>query len=211
MMLFIIGLVAFLVGFCVSLVATGPVSLLVLKHTLLGRYRKCIPLILGSSTMEAIYCGLALTFVGAVFLQSIHVERYSHLISVIILAIIGLSLLILPIEKNYSAKIKSLSFTEKGKSFMFGVILIALNPAIILTWTAITTALLSSGFISLVRPLEMVFFTLFTGIGIFCGSLTMISLVALFKIKIPPKFFILLIRGLGTILLVIAFLYAFLF
>src|SRR3989338_3345593 len=83
---------SFLIGFLSSIVATGPVSILVLKNALTGKYGRSIMIIFGSALMETIYCALALTFVGAFLVKHKKIYITSQIITVFILIIIGIYL-----------------------------------------------------------------------------------------------------------------------
>lgn len=187
--IFFILLSAFLIGFFSATVAAGPVGILIFRTALLGRYKKCIPMVIGSLIMETIYCGIALGVVGAVLLQGPRIMLFSKVVGAIIFFFIGIYLYKTDPNKEVTEETKEISLTEKTKSFLTGFLLVALNPSIILVWSAIITALISFDIISFRGYLDIFFFILSAAAGLLLGSAVLIVLAKSYKKAFSTLFF----------------------
>lgn len=192
---------AFLAGFFASTVAAGPVSFLVLKNALIGRYEESVMMVFGSAVMETIYCSFALTFLGAIFLRGAKIKFFSEIISIFILFIIGIYLFKTDINKKTNVKIGKIEDRNKTKPFLTAFILVALNPTIILTWSATTAVLISFKIIEINRLIDVVTFAFFAGIGTILGGITMISLVNRYKLKFSKNLIAKIVSLMGIVLI----------
>jgi len=187
--IFFILLSAFIIGFFSASVAAGPAGIMIFRTALLGQYKKCIPMVIGSLIMEAIYCGIALGLVGAVLLQGPRIRLFSKVVGAIIFFFIGIYLYKTDPNKEFREEVEELSFTEKTKSFLTGFLLIALNPSIILVWSAVITALISFDIISFGAYLDIIFFMLSAVAGLLLGSVVLIVLAKSYKKAFSTLFF----------------------
>ena len=196
-----IFLSAFIIGFVASTIAVGPAMFLAFRNALLGKYKRSVSLLLGASVMEAIYCSFALTIVGAIFFHSRKIQIFSKTLTIIIFLTIGIFLLRTDPRRELTLDIEKLSRKERVKSFLTGFILVALNPTIILTWSAAVTALIYFDIISIHRFFDALFFTLSATAGNISGGLTMIFLVKFFKMKFSFRFVKIVLRLIGILLI----------
>ena len=196
---------AFLTGFFATIVATGPVTFLVFRNALLGRYNRAAAMIFGSSIMESIYCVMALSVVSSLFLESDKIRLFSRGISALILFFIGIYLYRTNLNEEISSGVGQLRKKEKRKSFLSGFILVAINPTIILTWSAAITALISFKIIKINSLFGIFIFSLAATIGMICGGLSMIVLIRQFKIKFPKKILGNLLKLIGIGLIIASF------
>lgn len=185
--LFSIVLSAFLIGFFASTAATGPVNFLVFRNALIGKYRKSVVMIFGSAMMEMIYCTFALTIVGAIILHSKRIEIISQILTIGILFVI--SIYLYKTEPSHQPVIGTevLSAKENVQAFLTAFILVALNPTVILTWSAAVATLISFKIIAITRIFHIVLFVVSAGIGTITGSLTMVLLVHFFRLRFSNK------------------------
>ena len=179
---------AFLIGFFASTAATGPVNFLVFHNALIGKYYNSIMMILGSTIIETIYCSFALTVVGAILFSYKGVQFFSEIIGIIILFFAGILLFRADPNKKLAIGVERLSVKEKTRSFLTGFILVALNPTVVLTWSAAITALISFKIIEIIGILDILAFTLSAGIGTLSGSLTMVFLINIYRLDLSKKF-----------------------
>lgn len=185
--LFAIVLSAFLIGFFASTAATGPVNFLVFRNALIGKYGKSFMMIIGSAIMETIYCTFALTIVGAIILHSKRIEIISQILTIGILFVISFYLYRTEPSHQPALGIEGLSAKEGVQAFLTAFILVALNPSVILTWSAAVATLISFKIIIITRILHIVLFAVSAGIGTISGSLTMVFLVHLFRLRFSNK------------------------
>jgi threonine/homoserine/homoserine lactone efflux protein len=190
---------AFLVGFFASTVATGPVTFLVFRNALFGKFRKSVAMIFGSAVMETIYCSFALTIVGVILVNSSSVRLFSRVFSIIIFLMIGFYLFRSEHKYKPREEVEGFSIGDRTTAFFTGFILVALNPTIILTWSAAAAALISFGIIEVVDLIDIVAFTLSAGAGTIVGSLTMVFFVKWFRMSISEKFIGWMLKVMGIV------------
>lgn len=195
---------AFFLGFVASIVATGPVTFLIFKEALLGKYKTSIGIMLGSVSMETIYCSFSLTLVGIILQYIEKLKVISEAVSILVFLIIGVSLLVMNPAFTSSGRKGKLPKIEHAKSFFTGFILVAMNPTIILTWAAASAALVSLGIIALSTIQQIIAFIISASLGNLAGGLAMIFLVKTFRVRLSEKFIQWALRILGIILIIIA-------
>ncbi len=198
-------LAAFFTGFFASIVATGPVTFLIFRNSLLGKYNRAVAMIFGSSIMESIYCILALSVVSSLFLESRRVIFFSRIIGAIILFSIGIYLYKTDINKEIKTGVRNLSKRERARAFLAGFILVAINPTIILTWSAVATALISFKIITIRTLPDILFFSSAATLGMICGGLAMAFLIRYFKMRFPEKILNNLLKLIGVGLIIASF------
>ena len=195
---------AFLTGFLSSTLALGPVTFLVFRNALIGKYGRGVAMIFGSSLMEAIYCATALTLVSTVLSYNHKIQIFSRAVSFFLFLIIGIYLLKTNLDREISSGVKEASKGEKSKSFLAGFVLVALNPTIILTWSAAITVLYSLKIVAISTFLDIVVFALFAAIGTICGGLSMIFLIKIYKINFSRQSIKVILKLFGIILIVLS-------
>lgn len=206
MSLFVTLLSAFLVGFFASTAATGPVMMLAFKNALEGALRRSIAIVLGSAVMETLYCGLAAVSVSGLMQLSDPVERFSRWASVGVFAVVGVYLLLTEIRAVRRGEPQpKLKFATRA--FLTGITLVAVNPSIILTWSAATMALTSFSVIKIPGIGRAVLFALSAGVGTICGSLALIAVTARYRERLSISVMHWIIRIIGVGLIVLAAVY----
>jgi threonine/homoserine/homoserine lactone efflux protein len=191
---------AYVIGFFASTAATGPVNFLVFQNALVGRYGNSVMLILGSTIMETVYCSFAVITVGAVYKFSYHgVQFLSEIVGVIILFIVGFFIFKTEPSEKPAVGVEGLSTKEKTRDFLTGFILVALNPTVILTWSAAVASLISFGILEISGILDVFTFTLSASLGTLSGSLTMVFFVNLYRLSFSKKFIKIFLRIMALI------------
>lgn len=191
----------FLISAFASDFATGPVTFLVFRNALLGKYGKSFALIFGSAIMEMIYCAVALIFIGAILSQGTRIKIFSEAVSFVIFFIIGIYLFKTNPNKRQSVELGGISTKEKTQSFLTGFILTALNPTIILTWSAAVAVLLSIDLLVISSYFDVILFTLAAGLGTITGTIIMIFLVHHFRLKFSERVIRFILRIIGIVLI----------
>lgn len=197
----ITSLLAFLAGFFATIVAAGPVTFLIFRDAIIGKYGKGLAMIIGAAIMETVYCILALSVVSSIFLESAKVQFFSRIVSSVIFFCIGIYMYKTDLKRDIKSGIRQLTHKERAMSFLSGFILVALNPTIIVTWSAAATALISFDLITIGTIRDIAIFSLSAGVGIIAGGISMIVLVGLFKMKFPKKAFNRVLKIIGIILM----------
>ena len=202
-------LAPFLISVLASDFTTGPVTFLVFRNALLGKYGKSFSLIFGSAIMEMIYCSIALIFIGAILSHSARIKVFSEIVSIIIFLVIGIYLYKTKPARKVVVEVEQVSMQEKTESFLTGFILTALNPTIILTWSAVVAALLSLNVLKISNYFDVVLFTLSAGLGTITGTLFMIFIVHRFRINFSPKVIGTVLKLSGIVLVALSFYFSF--
>ena len=192
---------AFLISFFAANIAAGPVTFLVFHNSLFGKYKKAVSLIFGSAIMEIIYCSIAIIFVGAVLSHSTRIQIFSQIVSIIMFFIIGLYLYNSNSSKRLNVGVEGLSIKEGTRAFLTGFILTAINPTIILTWSAAAAALLSFNIIEITNMFDVILFSFSVGAGAVSGSLVMIFIVHHFRIRLSENIIKIILKVGGIILI----------
>ena len=175
-------ILAFLIGFLSYLTPTGPVTVLIFKNTLNGKYGKALGIIGGSTLIQIIWSSLSLILITAIISEKLII--LSKWISSIMFLCLGVFLIISRGEKSENIiHFKDLSKKEKATSISTGIFLTLLNPTIIFSWLTINTLLISFNLIKIVQPIDYFIFTASATIGIITGSLLMMYLVHIYKKK----------------------------
>jgi threonine/homoserine/homoserine lactone efflux protein len=189
----------FLFGFLGSLPVAGPIAALVLARALEGRPRAGIALAAGAALAESAYA--ALTFWGVAAL----VGRYPAVlpacrgVAAAILLVLGVLLLrARPLLPGAPAP------RDRARgSFLLGLGITALNPTLLVTWTAATATLAASGWLRL-TPALVAPFAVAVAIGIVAWFLVMIALVRRYRGQVAPGALRRVLQGTGLALLALA-------
>ena len=198
-------LIAFITGFIASFPVTGPVSMMILKKTIEGKYPQGIAVSLGAALTEIIYCAIGISIVGILVEQSSNIKETSGMISSFFLLFMGFYFLKYKVQKSEISEIKEFDKPNKKKNFFTGVLLIGLNPTIIFTWSAISALLVSFNLATFRTINEIISFSISAGIGIFTGSLAIIFVILKNKRFFSEKIIKDLFKFFGIVLLLLSF------
>lgn len=141
-------IVAFITGlsmsFVGSMIPTGPIALLVIKHGLGRKRLSAISLVSGAALAEAGYAMLA--YLGIDFALS----RYP-LQTFILRIVAGAILLVFAaicLFDRHASQDKTPSRDYTGANFLLGLSVAGLNPTFLITWTGLVAAARATGLIS---------------------------------------------------------------
>lgn len=196
-------LVGFAFGFIGSMPVAGPIALLVLRLGLNQDARHARSVAIGGAVAEGIYSLLAFWGLSTVL------DRYPRILpaSRIVGAALCLGLgIVLLLHRPKPGPPAGQSERRKGgtkRSLLGGFLLTALNPTLLVTWTAALAALHSTGLVTL-SPERAVPFALAVFLGIVAWFSTLLSLVRRFKGRWSPASVEWLIKGMGALLVVAA-------
>jgi len=201
-----ISLLSFFVGFFGAIIPVlGPASSLILHRALNGKHTEGVAMSFGTSLMEALYCGLGISVIGIFVRGSANFNLWIRGLSSLIFLVVGAYFLSIRSFRMKRTFVQATYEDVKG-SFITGAMMIALNPSIMLSWSAIAALLISFDFINLGSLFSVVLFSIFAGLGIFAGSVGMIFVVKANREKITEKIIRIIFRVVGAALILLALL-----
>jgi len=203
-------LAALLIGFVLSFVGSmpiaGPIAVVVLSKGLEQQRRSGLFVAIGAAIAEAFYAGLA--FLGLTAM----LERYPILLPIskifgcLILTGLGVYFLVRTPktsrgEAGEDGELKPATTTTAFGSALLGLSITALNPTLIVTWTAAVSAAHSTGLMR-VNELDALPFAGGVLTGIISWFATLLALIARFQKNVRPESIDRAIKYMGIALVV---------
>lgn len=196
-------LIALVLSFFGSMPIAGPIAVVVLSKGLDNKPRSGLFVAIGAAIAESAYAAVA--FLGL----TAALERYplllpiSRIFGCLILVGLGVYFIVRKAkqaeEKREAKKEEDKTPTTAFNSAFLGLSVTALNPTLIVTWTAAVSAAQSTGLMR-VNELDALPF----GAGVLCGIIgwfaTLLSLLTRFRKHIRPDSLHSVIRGIGFVL-----------
>lgn len=146
-------LIGFLFGFIGSMPPAGPIAILVLARSVEGRFRNAISLAVGASLAESAYAFLAFWGYSALLKRYPVILPISRALAAVVLLGLGI---ILACRKPLKQNAKAPEDRKTG-GFLLGFTISALNPTFLVTWTAATATLFSTGLVKNTPTLSVPF------------------------------------------------------
>ena len=137
-------LIGFAFGFIGSVPIAGPVSAIVFERALEGRSRSALFVALGSALAESAYAFMAAWGLSGLLARYPAVVFWSRAVGSAILFTLGAYFVLRKPKIVASAPDR----TQASGAFVLGFTITAINPTLIVTWTAAVTALYASGFVA---------------------------------------------------------------
>jgi threonine/homoserine/homoserine lactone efflux protein len=138
---FVAGLLMSFIG---SMIPTGPIALIVLKHGLGRQKHRALSLVSGAALAEAGYAMLA--YLGVDFALSRYPLQTSIIKMIAGLLLSGFGVLCLFDGKASREKVIKRNYT--GTNFLLGLSIAGFNPTFLITWTGAVAAARAAGLIS---------------------------------------------------------------
>ncbi len=181
----------------------GPIAVLMVSNAFRGRYAQALRLGFGAALAETIYAFVACFMFVTLLARHPIVVPISRGVTAVVLAAVG----------GYFVKWKDhiaehpedvgATPEEQRKrnaaSFALGFTVCALNPTLLLTWSAATAALYARGLME-DTPVMAVAFAIAAGLGVTTWNLTLIALVRRYHEHFPRKALVWIVRGMGLLL-----------
>lgn len=139
-------LVGFGFGFIGSIPVAGPIALLVFAYGMRGENKNAVLVAVGGAIAESIYAYMAFWGLAKILVRHPEVVANSRGAGAVIL--LGLGAYFFFRRKQPEADAKPAAPRGRKRSFLLGITVTALNPTLIVTWTAAATTLFSSGLIA---------------------------------------------------------------
>lgn len=168
------ALLGLLLGFIGSMPVAGPVALLVVRKGMKEEFDEGAALALGASMPEAIYCGLALAGFDFLFVNYPDVASASKILGSIILMVLGITFVRMT-PKRPKPDLAVPRKHRQAAPFITGFAVAALNPTLMLTWSAVAAVLYT--FVGAFSGLEKIMFPVGVGVGNFLWFIVMLSLM----------------------------------
>jgi threonine/homoserine/homoserine lactone efflux protein len=193
-------LVGFLFGFFGSMPIAGPTAVVVVAKGLDSKVRSGAYIAVGSAVAEAVYAFMAFWGLTAVLGRFPVLLPVSRLLGCAILMALGFYFVF---RKEKSEKRQKREPDRVGyRNLLFGLSITALNPTLILTWTAAVSAAHSTGLLR-VHAMDAFPFAGGVAVGIVTWFLTLLWLLSHFQKKVKPASVHKVIKGMGALLVVI--------
>jgi threonine/homoserine/homoserine lactone efflux protein len=192
-------LIGFAFGYFGSMPVAGPISLLVLHLGLEGDVRHGFYVAMGGALAEGLYALLAFWGLSTAMDRFPVILPVSRLVGAAILLGLGLVLLLRkPRERDPAGP------RRKGtkRSFIAGFLITAVNPTLLVTWTAAVAALHGTGLLRMSQG-QAVPFALAVSLGIVAWFATLLAVVARFQGLWTPAGLNRFMRAMGALLVAI--------
>lgn len=206
-------LIGFAFGYIGSIPVAGPISVLVLNLGLAHDPRHALYLAVGGALAEGLYALLAFWGLSAMLARYPMVLPGSRAAGAAILLALGLVMLLRKVRGSAPAgatagadpqgrtPATSNPRTPNGnkRSFALGFLITAINPTLLVTWTAAVTGLNATGLLAMDRS-EALPFAAAACIGIVAWFLTLLWLVAKWRSRLSLESMGRFIKGMGAAL-----------
>ena len=186
-----------LFGFAGSMPIAGPIAVLVLARGVERRFRSAMAIAIGSAVPEAVYAFLACIGVSAFFSRYPFIVPVARGVAALILIVLGVIFL------RRKAREAQPSGTRRGGwggGLLLGFGVTALNPTLIVTWTAAATTLFSTGLVRFTPEMAVPFAT-GAALGIVGWFSLLLLLVRRFQHRLSGRLVQRLLRAMGVLLL----------
>ena len=195
-----VSLIAFVLGFVGSMPLAGPVSVMVVSRGAMGRFREAILLAVGASIAEGIYAGLAFFGFSTLLARYALAVPISHAVTSVVLLAVGIHFL----RWKPSSDEESAEKRGRGRSaFALGFTASIVNPTLLITWSAVTTAIYSRQIVHMTGLLAIPF-GLAAGAGIAAWNIVLVAILRRYQHTFPKHVIQWVVRGMGAVLILIA-------
>jgi threonine/homoserine/homoserine lactone efflux protein len=197
----VVSLIAFVLGFVGSMPLAGPISVMVVSRGVTGYFREALLLALGASLAEGLYAGGAFWGFSALLARYALAIPISHAVTSVVLIAVGIHFLRWkPTEEVEGAVAKR----GAGRSaFALGFTASIVNPTLLITWSAVTTAIYSRQIVHM-TGLMAIPFGVAAAAGIAAWNVVIVAILKRYRHKFPKRAIQWVIRGMGAVLILIA-------
>jgi threonine/homoserine/homoserine lactone efflux protein len=194
----VVCVVAFAFAFLGSMPLAGPIAILTLSRAASGRYGEAVRIGLGAAAAEGIYAGLAFWGFATFLPHHALVAPISEGATSVLLVVLGVRFIFWrpPDEKGADPRER-----KAGTAFL-GFSISALNPTLLVTWTAVVAFLYARGVEQRYAVLAIPFGASAT-VGVAAWFACLVKILRVFKSKLPVTAFRWAIRIMGVVLVAI--------
>jgi threonine/homoserine/homoserine lactone efflux protein len=199
-MLVVATIIGFVFGFVGSIPVAGPVAALVFRRALEDRARSALHLAFGAALAESVYVYLAFWGLSELLERHAWIDSVSRTVAAILLTGLGLRLVASPLVNPMTPVVEPRS--GDSRSFLLGLTVTMMNPALVVIWTAAVTALYSVESLRFDAQAALPF-SAGAGVGIVAWFATLLALLKRFRTGASRKTLDRSIRGVGMLLTMI--------
>lgn len=199
----IASLAGFLMGFIGSMPVAGPTSLVVLHRGMLARYRDGWAVGLGGGLVEGVYCAIAVYGLSTLRGHFTIFTPLARAASILLLLAVGMYFIFGPQENPHKTAMTESSVTNWGHQFLIGLSIAALNPTLILTWSASVATIFPIINLAL-NGHQGIRFAAGVVIGIITWFTILLALLRRFRSHFPFSLHHKVIKSIGLFLVVIS-------
>lgn len=186
--------IALAFGFFGSTPLAGPISLLVVSRAARGQFEDARRIGLGAAIAEAFYAGIAFWGFATFLSRHAFIVPLSRGVTAVILVLLGVRLAV------SAPRAQSSPESNKTGSFLLGFWISALNPTLLVTWSAAVAFLYSKG-LGETSGAEAIPFALCAGAGIASWFSLFVALLSKYEGKVPRALLTAIVRVLGVALI----------
>ncbi len=195
-------LIGLSLSFLGSMPVAGPIAVVVLSRGLDNQPRFGLFVAIGAAAAECVYAGLAFLGIAAVLHRYPLLLPLSRLFACLLLTGLGAYFLLRPpngADSQERETVRDRTSTDLG-SALLGFSVTALNPTLIVTWTAAVGAAHATGLLR-ARELDAIPFAGGVAAGIVAWFATLLTALARFRRKLRPQAVRGVIKAMGIALL----------
>jgi len=189
------ALLGLLIGFIGSIPLAGPIALLVFRKGVEKRYAQGAAIALGAAIPEAIYCGLAFFGFDYLFGRYTWVEPAAKMLGTLLMLTLG-AFFLFSRPKPKTTDIETAA--SWATSFLSGLSIAAINPVLIITWTAVATVVFS--LLGGMGSNGTIAFSVMVGIGIYAWFGVMLLLMRRYHNNFHPETLALVVKVFGGLI-----------
>lgn len=194
----IVSAVAFVLGFVGSMPLAGPVSVMVVSRAGLGRFDEARNVAFGASLGEGLYAGISFLGFAALLTRYPTAVPISKVVTAIVLFAVGAHFLRWKPKDAGDGKER-----HGSSSFFLGLTASLVNPTLLVTWSAVTTAIYSRQAFPMTAAMAAPF-GICAGAGIACWNVVLVAILRRYHNKFPQRAVTYFVRGMGMLLIAIA-------
>jgi threonine/homoserine/homoserine lactone efflux protein len=187
-------LIALAFGFFGSMPLAGPIAVMVVSRATRRRYGEALHIALGAAAAEAVYAGVAFWSFTTLLANHPIVVPVSRGVTAVVLSALGVRFAMW--KQEHEPKDQN---ERRAGTWLVGLSLSAINPTLLITWSAAVAFLYSKG-LGVSSALAAIPFGLCAGAGIGAWFAVLIAILRKFEGKLPLKVLNWTIRGLGVAL-----------
>jgi threonine/homoserine/homoserine lactone efflux protein len=194
----VVSIVAFVLGFVGSMPLAGPISVMVMSRTADGNCQAARHIAYGAAVVEAFYACLAFWGFATFLARNDAALPVSHAVTAAVFLVVGVHFI------RWKQTKKDIRETRSGRSaFVLGLSVSLLNPTLLLSWSAVTTALYSRQLVPMEGSMALPFGAA-AGAGVAAWNVVLVAALKRFAHRIPARAVTWTVRGMGMLLVAIA-------
>jgi threonine/homoserine/homoserine lactone efflux protein len=186
--------VAFTFGFVGSIPLAGPIAILMLSRAAQRRFGEALRVGIGAALAEGTYSGIAFWGFNTFLARGERVEPISHAAAAIVLTGLGVAFMF------WKPQAKKDRRENAAGTVLLGFSVSALNPTLIITWSAAVAFLYSKGLGRGLPQVAAIPFGVSAAVGISSEIACLIAVLQRYHGKVPERVMTWIIRAMGLLL-----------